>query len=69
MAAGAGIGVLPSFIGDADPGLEPVLPDHRIVRSFWLVTQKNNHKPAKIIAAKAWLTNLVESSRLTLVPS
>jgi DNA-binding transcriptional LysR family regulator len=69
LAAGAGIGVLPCFIGDADPGLVPVLPDHRIVRSFWLVTHKDNHKLAKIIAAKAWLTNLVESSRSTLVPS
>jgi DNA-binding transcriptional LysR family regulator len=69
LTAGAGIGVLPCFIGDADPGLVAVLPEHRIKRSFWLVTHKDNHQLAKIVAAKEWLIQLVSASRATLTPS
>jgi DNA-binding transcriptional LysR family regulator len=69
LAAGAGIGVLPCFIGDADPGLVPVLPAQRILRSFWLVTHKDNHQLAKIVAVKEWLIGLVTASRSTLVPA
>lgn len=68
IAAGVGIGVLPCFMGDADPALVPVLPAQRILRSLWLVTHKDNHKLAKIIAAKDWLTNVVAASRSLLVP-
>ena len=46
IAAGAGIGVLPSFIARADPGLRPILPERRILRAFWLVTHKG-HPPAR----------------------
>lgn len=69
VASGAGIGVLPCFIGDTDRALVPVLPDHRIMRSFWLVTHKDNHKQAKIVAAKEWLTQLVTAKRHVLVPA
>jgi DNA-binding transcriptional LysR family regulator len=68
LVAGAGIGVLPCFIGNADPGLVPVLPEQRILRSFWLVTHKDNHQLAKIVAAKDWLIGLVTESRSTLMP-
>jgi len=68
LAAGAGIGVLPCFIGDADPGLVPVLPAHRITRSFWLVTHKDTHNLARVRAFKEWLTALAAKERGRLMP-
>ncbi len=68
IAAGAGIGVLPCFIGDADKWLVPVLPDQRITRSFWLVTHKDTHNLARVRAFKDWLTALVCRERGRLLP-
>jgi DNA-binding transcriptional LysR family regulator len=69
IAAGAGIGVLPCFIGDADARLVPVLPERRITRSFWLVMHKDTHSLARVQAFKLWLTALVERERGRLLPS
>ncbi len=68
IAAGAGIGVLPCFVGDADKWLVPVLPDQRITRSFWLVTHKDTHNLARVRAFKDWLTALVGRERGRLLP-
>lgn len=67
IAAGAGIGVLPCFIGDADPALERVLPDSRIVRSFWLVTHQDTHQFARIRAGRDWIMRIVEENRSALI--
>ena len=67
IAAGAGIGVLPCFMGDADPGLERVLPEVRIVRSFWLVTHQDTHQFARIRAGREWLMRIVEENRAALI--
>jgi DNA-binding transcriptional LysR family regulator len=66
IAAGAGIGVLPCFMGDADPALERVLPEVRIVRSFWLVTHQDTHQFARIRAGRDWIMQIVEENRSTL---
>ncbi|MFN5819959.1 MAG: LysR family transcriptional regulator [Novosphingobium sp.] len=63
IAAGAGIGVLPCFMGDADPALVPVLPDRRITRSFWLVTHKDTHQLARIRAGRDWILGVVQRHR------
>lgn len=68
IAAGAGIGVLPCFIGDSDQTLVPVLPEQRIMRSFWLVTHKDTHNLARVRAFKDWLTALVARERARLLP-
>ncbi len=68
LAAGAGIGVLPCFMGDADPGLVAVLPERRIVRSFWLVTHRDTQNLARIKAGKDWLIASVQSRREVLLP-
>jgi DNA-binding transcriptional LysR family regulator len=68
IAAGAGIGVLPCFIGDNDPALVPVLGEQRIVRSFWLVTHKDTHQLARIKAGKDWIANTVQRHRAILLP-
>ncbi|MGV3512519.1 MAG: LysR family transcriptional regulator [Novosphingobium sp.] len=68
IAAGAGIGVLPCFIGDSDKWLVPVLPERRVTRSFWLVTHKDTHNLARVRAFKDWLIALVARDRGRLLP-
>ncbi len=68
IAAGAGIGVLPCFMGDADPALVPVLPERRITRSFWLVTHKDTHQLARIRAGRDWILGVVQRHRAALLP-
>ncbi len=68
IACGAGIGVLPCFIGDADPRVVSVLPAHRITRSFWLVTHKDTHQLARIKACRDWILRIVKTNHATLQP-
>ena len=68
IAAGAGVGVLPCFMGDADGALVPVLPERRITRSFWLVTHKDTHQLARVRAGRDWILSVVQRHRDTLLP-
>jgi DNA-binding transcriptional LysR family regulator len=69
IAAHAGIGILPCFIGDADDRIVPVLPERRIVRTFWLVMHKDTHQLARIKAAKDWILATVHKHRSALMPT
>lgn len=69
IASGASIGVLPCFIGDADPTLERILPERRIIRSFWIVTHKDTHQLARVRAFKEWLVETVQRNRHELLPA
>ncbi|OYW47744.1 MAG: LysR family transcriptional regulator [Novosphingobium sp. 12-63-9] len=69
IAAGAGVGMLPCFIGDCDPTLVPVLPDRRIERSFWLVSHQDTHQLARIKAGKDWIVSAVNRHRDVLMPT
>jgi len=67
IAAGAGVGVLPCFIGDRAATLERVLPDIVITRSFWLVThQDSRHLPRNALFVE-WLSALVARERARLL--
>ncbi|MES2097019.1 MAG: LysR family transcriptional regulator [Pseudomonadota bacterium] len=68
IAGGAGIGVLPCFIGDADPTLSVVLPEHRMIRSFWLVTHKDTHQLKRIRTVKDWLVEVAARHRHVFLP-
>ena len=68
IASGAGLGVLPCFIGDSDPGLVPVLPQRRILRNFWLVTHKDTQSLARVRIAKEWLVEIAGSCQRMLLP-
>lgn len=68
IAAGAGVGILPSFMGNADPSLVLVLPGHRITRSFWLVTHKDTHQLARVRAGRDWILDVVQQHRRQLQP-
>lgn len=63
IRAGAGIGILPRFIGDADPQLRRIVADVAIRRSFWLVTHRDNQRLGRIEAFKRWIAERVEADR------
>lgn len=66
-ASGAGIAVLPCFIGDSDETLIRVLPDHSIKRSFWLVTHEDTRRLGRIEAFVEWITQTVRARRSHLL--
>lgn len=68
LASGAGVGVLPCFIGDRDPTLVRVLPGTSIMRSFWLVTHQDTHSLRRIRAVTDWLTDVTRSESAKLLP-
>jgi len=56
IAAGAGIGILPAFIGERDATLVPLLAGHiELRRSFWLVTHSDTRQLPRIEAVVRWL--------------
>ena len=59
LTTGSGVGVLPCFIGDADPALVRVAGDHAIVRSFWLVMHKDTHTLQRNRVCAEWLDQVV----------
>ena len=67
IQSGAGIGVLPRFIGDTDATLVPLLPDIQIVRSFWIVTHKDTQQLQRVRVFKAWLLDVVRRYGAKLV--
>lgn len=58
IASGAGIGVLPRFIGDADDVLTPVLAEVTIRRSFWLSTHRDTRALDQVDRFVTWLVEL-----------
>jgi len=65
---GAGIGVLPCFIGDQSDNLHAVCPDKWITRSFYLVTHRDTQNLAKVRAGKEWLLHSVKQGQNRLLP-
>lgn len=63
IACATGIGVLPCFMGDADPDLVPVLPELTITRSFWLVTHRDTRQIRRVRAFRDWLVELTVRHR------
>ncbi len=68
IAAGAGLGVLPHFIGRLDPSLVPVLPEITIQRSFWLVAHAETAAFPQVRAMRDWLRELATAERGLFLP-
>lgn len=68
IAAGAGIGILPHFIGALDEGLTPILPELRIQRSFWLATHRETASFPQVRAMMDWLAQVVGEARTLFLP-
>ncbi len=67
VASGAGIGVLPCFMGDFSRSLRPVLPEIRITRAFWLVTHQDTRRLPRIKAFVDWMSATVTTFRSQLM--
>lgn len=63
IRTGAGIGVLPCFIGSADPTLEMILPQIHIRRSFWIATHRDTRNLPQIRHFVDWLVALTSENR------
>lgn len=68
IAAGAGIGVLPHFIGALDEGLVPLLPQLAIRRSFWLVAHNETSAYPQVRAMMDWLREAVAEEGKLFLP-
>lgn len=68
VASGAGLGVLPRFMADADPRLVPVLPDCQIERTFWFVTHQDIRKLPRVMQFRQWLDETVRAMEGVLRP-
>lgn len=62
VAAGAGVGILPCFIGDSTAQLERLLArEVAITRTFWLVVHRNARHIARVERFIAWLDQVIAS--------
>lgn len=67
IASGAGVGVLPRFIGDTDDLLVPVLPEVTIRRAFWLSTHRETRALDHVDRFVAWLAALTSRRQRQLL--
>ncbi len=68
IATGAGIGLLPLFIGRQDDKLVRILPkDVRLTRSFWLVVHRDVRHLARVEALIDWLGAMLREQRPLLL--
>lgn len=60
IVEGAGIGILPDFIGEKDAGLVALMPTRvEIMRSFWMVIHEDLRRLPRIDAVAQWLQERV----------
>lgn len=69
LRSGAGIGVLPCFMGDMAGDLTAILPEQSITRSFWLVTHRDTQNLMRVKAGKEWLLYCVRDGNGILFPA
>ena len=60
ISGGAGVGVLPCFMGDNATTMVRVLPDIVIDRSFWLVLHEDSRSRPRVTAFISWLSEMVK---------
>lgn len=68
VSSGAGIGVLPCFIGEQLPRASAVLPSIvRLERCFWLVVHKDVRHFARVDAFVTWIDEVFQQDRRLIV--
>jgi DNA-binding transcriptional LysR family regulator len=67
VASGAGIAMLPTFIGAQDPDLLVLLPDQvRQTHDLWMVVHQDTRKIPRVRAFIGWLLEVIEENRSLL---
>ncbi|MBK5265038.1 MAG: LysR family transcriptional regulator [Alphaproteobacteria bacterium] len=67
--AGAGLAILPDFIGGQDEKLQRVLPDFTLRRAFWIAIHQDVRNLARVSLFNDWLTELVATQARILTVS
>lgn len=67
IVEGAGVGILPCFIGDSDTRLSRAVPDIAFTRSFWLVTHRETHRFPLVRLLTDWLVEICMRHRAALM--
>lgn len=60
---GAGIAILHDYLVHPDSGLEPVLPELKISRSYWLAVHESQRNLARISTVNDFLLHMVSKER------
>lgn len=68
IRGGAGIGVLPCFMAEHDPDLVRILPDRRIMRSFWLSVHRDVASQPRVRLFIDWLAEALRDHAALMVP-
>lgn len=63
VVAGAGIGILHTFMARRHAGLVPVLPAHRLQRSYWTVVHEDMHRIRRVQLVADFLDEAVRAER------
>ncbi len=63
VRAGAGIGILHTFMARRDPELVPVLPEHRLTRSYWTVIHEDLRAIRRVGVVAEFLAESVRRDR------
>jgi len=67
-AAGAGVAVLPAFIANDCPGVQPVLPDIRFTRTFWMSMPEEMRHQSRMRKTWDFLRQVAQEHRAGLLP-
>ncbi len=67
VKAGAGIGILHDYLAADIEGLRLILPQLRVIRSYWIVYHEDLRGIARINAGTAFLNEIVTQSRNSFV--
>ena len=63
VRAGAGIGILHTFMASSDPGLVPVLPEYGLTRSYWTVVHEDLRRVRRVALVAEFLSEIVARDR------
>lgn len=64
VASGAGIGLLPYYVGSRYPGLRQICEDEvQVSQSFWLVIREDVRKNPRVEAFVNWMTAMVRENK------
>lgn len=63
VRAGAGIGILHSFMASADASLIPVLPAHSLTRAYWTVVHEDLRTLRRVALVAEFLAEIVARDR------
>lgn len=63
VRAGAGIGVLHDYLARGSAGLVPVLPEHRVTRSYWTAIHEDLRDVGRVRVMSDFLTEIVREAQ------